>query len=924
MKATEEIKKEKMVKPLVQITINDQNIMAEPGSTILEAATEAGIKIPTLCVMPEINHYPGSCRMCVVEVKGHPCLVASCVYPVNEGMIIYTHSERVVTARKAVLELLLSSHPLDCLTCEKNGECDLQDLAYEYGVKESGFGRKERSLPIDESNPFILRDLNKCILCRRCVEICNEVQQSRAIGFGFRGTKTEVIAGLGNKLGHETKIAIGSEGNPDYSNCVSCGQCVAVCPVGALIDKSAQGKGRVWEFQKVFTTCNYCGTGCSFDLNVKDGKVVKVTSNPNSVVNGINLCVKGRFGNDYIHKEDRLTTPLIRKNGKLEPASWEEALQLISDKFQEIKKESGNDSLAVLSSAKCTNEENYLLMKFGRAVLGTNNVDHCARLCHSATVSGLAQSFGSGAMTNSIKEIANAPLIYLTGSNTTENHPIIGLEIKKAVTKNGAKLIVADPREIELVKYATLWLRHRPGTDVALLNGLMNVIITEGLEDKKFIEERTEDYEKMKEVVLKYTPEIVAKITGVPAEDIKKAARMYAEAESASLIYSMGITQHSTGTDNVMSTANIAMLTGNLGKENAGVNPLRGQSNVQGACDMGALPNVYSGYQSVTDPQIREKFSKAWGVELSDKVGLTVVEILNAAYEGKIRGIFIMAENPAMSDPDLAHAREALKRTDFLVVSDIFMTETAEMADVILPGVTFAEKDGTITNTERRVQRFHKAIEPIGDSKPEWQIISELARKMGYNMSYNNPGEIMEEIASMTPIYGGMFYPRLEKEGLQWPCPNADHPGTKFLHKDKFSRGKGKFFPIEFKEAVELPDEEYPLIFTTGRVLYHFHTGTVTRRSEGLNEVYKEALVEISPQDAKELNISEGEIIEVASRRGKIQAKAKVTEKSDEGVVFMSFHFHEAAANLLTIAALDPISKIPEFKVCAVNIKKIS
>jgi len=923
MKDTE-IKKEKKATPLVQVTIDDKKVMVESGSTILDAANQAGIKIPTLCAMPEINHYPGSCRMCVVEVEGMPCLAASCVYPVRDGMVVHTHTERVIKARKTVLELLVSSHPLDCMTCEKNGECDLQDLAYEYGIKESKYGRNEKNLPLDDSNPFILRDLNKCILCRRCVEICNEIQQSKAIGIGFRGKKTEIIAGIGNELGHETNITIGSDENPDYSQCVSCGQCVAVCPVGALTDKAAIGKGRAWEFEKVHTTCNYCGCGCGFDLNIKDGKVVKVTSNADSVVNGINLCVKGRFGNDYIHREDRLKTPLIRKNGKLEPASWEEALQLVSDKFKDIKEKHGSDSLAVLSSAKCTNEENFLLMKFARAVLGTNNVDHCARLCHSATVAGLAQAFGSGAMTNSIKEIANASVIYVTGSNTTENHPIIALEIKKAVTKNGAKLIVADPREIELTKYATLWLRQRPGTDVALFNGLMNVIITEGLEDKGFIKEKTEDYEKMKEIVLKYTPEIVEKLTGVSAEDIKKAARIYAKGPRTSLIYSMGITQHTTGTDNVLSTANIAMLTGNVGKESTGVNPLRGQSNVQGACDLGALPNVYSGYQKVTDPQINEKFSKAWGADLSNQVGLTVVEILNAAYEGKVKGIFVMAENPAMSDPDLNHAREALKKTEFLVVSDMFMTETAEMADVVLPGVSFVEKDGTITNTERRVQRFHKAIEPIGEAKPEWQMISELAQKMGYQMSYNHPSEIMEEIAELTPIYGGMFYPRLEEKGMQWPCLDANHPGTKFLHKGKFSRGKGKFFPVEFREAAELPDEEYPLIFTTGRVLYHFHTGTVTRKSKGLNEVYKEALVEISPQDAKKWSIKDGAMVEVASRRGKIKAKAKVTEKSDDGVVFMSFHFHEAAANLLTNAALDPVAKIPEYKVCAVKIKKVS
>lgn len=908
----------------IKVKIDGQEVTVKEGFTILDVVKKLGIKIPNLCAMPEINHYPGSCRLCVVEVEGMPNLVASCAYPVREGMVISTQSQRVQQARRLVVELLLANHSLDCMTCESAGSCELQDLAYQLGIKESRFRRTTTPLEIDESNPFIIRDLNKCILCHRCVEICNEIQQSKAIGMGYRSIQTRVIAGLGDRLGHETKMTIGSGDNPDYSECVSCGQCVAVCPVGALIDKAAQGKGRTWEFTKVKTTCNYCGVGCNFDFNIKDGKVVKVTSNPESVVNGINLCVKGRFGYDYIHSKDRLTTPLIkRKNGKLEKASWEEALQLISNKFNQIKKENGSDSLAVLSSAKCTNEENYLLMKFSRAVLGTNNVDHCARLCHSATVAGLAQAFGSGAMTNSIKEIANASVIYLTGSNTTENHPIIALEIKKAVTKNGAQLIVADPREIELVKYATLWLRQRPGTDVALFNGLMNVIISEGLEDKEFIAERTEGYEELKNTVLKYPPEIVEKITGVPAEDIRKAARIYATAPTVSLIYSMGITQHTTGTDNVLSTANIAMLTGNVGKESTGVNPLRGQSNVQGACDLGALPDVYAGYQSVVDSQVREKFSKAWGVALPDKVGLTVVEMLNAAYEGKVKGLFVMAENPAMSDPDLNHALEALKKVEFLVVSDIFMSETAELADVVLPGVSIAEKDGTITNTERRVQRIRKAVEPVGESKPEWQIICELAQKMGYNMSYNNPGEIMEEIAQLTPSYGGIYYNRLEKEGLQWPCLDVNHLGTKYLHKNKFSRGKGKFTAVEFKAAAELPDEEYPLLLTTGRVLYHFHTGTVTRRSKGLNEIYPDALVEISPHDAEELKIKNGEFVEVSSRRGKIRAKAKVTEKSGRGEVFISFHFKEAAANLLTNAALDPIAKIPEYKVCAVKVKKV-
>ena len=895
---------------LVDIVINNKKLKVEEGITILDAAEKANIKIPTLCAMSEINFLPGSCRICVVEVVGMPALVASCTYPVRKGLEVYTHSERVLKARKMTLEFLLANHPLECMTCEKSGDCILENLAYDFGIKKSRFEQNREYIPLDEINPFIVRDLNKCILCGRCVEVCNEIQQSHAIDFGYRGSQTKIIAGEDVSL--------------RYSQCVSCGQCVAVCPVGALIDKMAQGKGRTWEFTKIKTTCNYCGCGCNFDFNIKDKKIVKVTSNPRSIVNGIHLCVKGRFGYDYIHREDRLKTPLIRKNGKLKKASWEEAFQLISDKFNQIKKEHGSDSLAVLSSAKCTNEENFLLMKFTRAVLGTNNVDHCARLCHSATVAGLAQAFGSGAMTNSIKEIANASAIYLTGSNTTENHPIIALEIKKAVVQNGAKLIVADPREIELTKYATLWLRQRPGTDVALFNGLMNVIINEGLEDKEFIAKQTEGYEEMKKTVLKYTPEIVEKICNVPAEDIRKAARIYALSPNVSLIYSMGITQHTTGTDNVLSTANIAMLTGNVGKESAGVNPLRGQSNVQGACDLGALPNVYSGYQKVVDPQVQEKFSKAWGVELSNKPGLTVVEILNAAYYGKIKGMFILAENPAMSEPDLNHAREALKRTEFLVVSDIFMTETAELADVILPGTTIAEKDGTLTNTERRVQKIRKAIEPIEETKPEWEIISELALKMGYNMKYRRPADIMEEIAKLTPIYGGISHERLEEGGLQWPCLDRNHMGTEYLHKGKFSRGKGKFTAVEFKEAAELPDEEYPFLFTTGRVLYHFHTGTITRRSKGLDEIYPEAFVEINPKDAEDLNIRNEDMVEVMSRRGKITAKAQVTEKSGKGVIFMSFHFHEAAANLLTNAALDPVSKIPEYKVCGVKIRKIS
>jgi len=557
-----------------------------------------------------------------------------------------------------------------------------------------------------------------------------------------------------------------------------------------------------------------------------------------------------------------------------------------------------------------------------RAVIGTNNVDHCARLCHSSTVAGLARAFGSGAMTNSIAEILKADCILVVGSNTSETHPIVALQIKKAV-KNGAKLIVADPRKIELTEISHLWLRHKPGTDVALFNSFMWVILHEELQDKDFIEKRTEGFEQFKKVIEDYNPQKVQEITGVAADDIIKAARIYARAKKASILFTMGITQHTTGTDNVLTLANLAMLCGNVGKEGTGVNPLRGQNNVQGACDMGALPDVYPGYQSVEDGRIREKFEKSWGVSLPDKKGLTVVEMIHAIEEGKIKGMYIMGENPFLSDPNATRTLKALKSLDFLVVQDIFLSETASLADVVLPAACFAEKDGTFTNTERRVQRLHKAINPPGLSKADWEIICELSRMMGYPMHYEHPADIMKEIASLTPIYGGILYSRLGERGIQWPCPDPSHPGTPYLHKDKFTRGKGKFHSVTYKPPKESPDKDYPLILTTGRVLFHFHTGTMTRKVKGLNMIYPEGVIEINPRDAANLNLSEGETVKVVSRRGSVNAKVKITDKSPHGDVFMSFHFAESAANILTNDALDPVAKIPEYKVAAVKIEKI-
>jgi formate dehydrogenase major subunit len=536
-------------------------------------------------------------------------------------------------------------------------------------------------------------------------------------------------------------------------------------------------------------------------------------------------------------------------------------------------------------------------------------------------VAGLAAAFGSGAMTNSIDEIEFSDVILATGTNTTENHPVISSRVKRAVRQRGAKLIVIDPREIGLVKYANIWLRQKPGTDVAVLNGLMNVIISEGLYAKEYVETRTEDFDALKKVVEKYTPEYVEDISGVPAEDLKRAARMYGEANKASLLYAMGITQHTTGTDNVKSCANLAMLCGNLGIEGGGVNPLRGQNNVQGACDVGALPNVFTGYQQVANEDARKKFEAAWGVSLSSNPGITIVEVMNAAHHGDIKALYVMGENPMLSDPDLTHVEEAIKNLDLLIVQDIFLTETADCADVVLPSACFAEKEGTFTNTERRVQLLRKAVDAPGEAKPDWQILSELATTMGYSMTYSSAEDIMAEINGLTPSYAGITYDRIQEEGIQWPCPNTEHPGTRYLHKDQFTRGRGLFHAVEYIPPAELPDEEYPYILSTGRVLYQYHTGTMSRRTKGLVERFPESLVEINPRDAETLGIEEGNSIRVTSRRGSVQAKATVTERSPEGTVFMNFHFNEAAVNLLTNPALDPIGKIPEYKVCAVKVE---
>jgi formate dehydrogenase alpha subunit len=688
----------------------------------------------------------------------------------------------------------------------------------------------------------------------------------------------------------------------------------------------------------VRTTCPYCGVGCQLNLNVKDGYIYSVEAPFDAAPNYGMLCVKGRFGTDYVKHPGRVRQPLLRVNRSegrsalpiWREASWDEALDLVADELVRIVRQHGGDALATYASAKATNEDNYVFQKMVRALLGTNNVDHCARLCHAGSVTGLQLSIGSSAMSNSIAEMEKLEAFIITGSNTTETHPVIANFLKRAVRQNGAKLIVVDPRRIEMTDFATLWLRQKPGTDVAVFQAMANVIVEEKLYDENFIANRTEGFQEYLESLENFTPEWAEAVSGVPAKAIREAARIYAAAERASIYWGMGISQSTHGTDNTLSLVNLALMCGHVGKSGTGLNPLRGQNNVQGCSDSGGLPNVYTAYQRVDDAQIRQRFEQAWGVALNPTPGLTATEMVDGAAMGTVRGMFVLGENPMMSEPNQNHARHALEQLEFLVCQDIFINETGEMADVILPATSFAEKDGTFTNTDRRVQRCRAVVAPVGNSRPDWQILADLGRRieqrLGLTLSagfdYSHPQEIWEEMRRMTPDFWGIDYARLEREGgVHWPCPDSDHPGTPFLFSDSFPRGRGKFWEVEFGTESELPDEEYPYNLSTGRVLYHWSGSTMTGRSR-LEDVYPEATCEIHPEDAAALGLQTGDWVEVSSRRGAIILRVLVTGRSPRGTVFVPFHFAEAAANLLTLDRVDGRAKIPDYKNTAVRLQK--
>lgn len=682
--------------------------------------------------------------------------------------------------------------------------------------------------------------------------------------------------------------------------------------------------------QVVRTTCPYCGVGCQMNLHIKDDLIYRVEAPFDSAPNYGNLCVKGRFGLDFTTHPRRLKTPLIREGGGFREATWDEASNLVSEKLAQIVQAYGGDSIATYACAKATNEDNYIFQKWVRAVMKTNNVDHCARLCHAGSVTGLQLAIGSSAMSNSIAEMENLDTFIVTGSNTTETHPVISLFLKRAVRQNGAKLIVIDPRQIELTDFATLWLRQKPGTDVAVFQAMAHVIVTEKLYDENFIGSRTEGFEDYIESLEACTPEWAEAISSVPAEDIRQAARLYAQANAAAIYWGMGISQSTHGTDNALSLTNLALMTGNLGRVGTGLNPLRGQNNVQGCSDSGGLPNVYTAYQRVNDPAIQAKFEQAWHTSLSPDPGLTVTEMVDGALTGRIKAMVVMGENPMMSEPNLAHAQHAIEALDFMVCIDIFMNETSEFADVILPSTSFAEKAGTFTNSDRRVQRVRPALPPVGDSCHDWQIVCELAKRMeailglepSAGFDYPDAEAIWEEMRAVTPDFYGITYERLEREGgVHWPCPSLDHPGTPYLFSDTFPRGRGKFWALAYGTESELTDDEYPYHLTTGRVLFHWHGGTMTRRSK-LDEAFPEPILEMHPDDAHALQLISGDWVEATSRRGQVVCRVMVTGRSPQGTVFLPFHFVEAAANLLTLDKIDPRAKIPDYKMAAVKLRK--
>ena len=902
----------------VSFELNGQSIDAFYGETILEAADRVGINdIPRLCYKKGYRS-DGNCRSCVVEIKGERVLAPSCCRHPEQGMKVDSKSERAVHSQKMVLELLLSDMP-NAGESKYTLNSELDDWVEKMKVGKPRFS--ERIQPVaDFSHPAMSVKLDACIQCSRCVRACREEQVNDVIGMAFRGANAEIVFDFDDPMGD--------------SSCVACGECVQACPTGALMP--ANNVGLLQADKKVDSVCPYCGVGCLLTYHVKDRKLIQVEGR-NGPANRERLCVKGRYGFDYVHHVDRLKEPMIRRNGipksteLLDPknwekvfrvASWEEALDFAGKGFTQIRDENGADYLAAFGCAKGSNEEAYLMQKLVRTGFGTNNIDHCTRLCHASSVSALLEGIGSGAVSNPFTDVTDAEVIFLIGANPISNHPVAATFMKNAV-KAGKKLILMDPRYTELSRHATYNLQFRPDTDVAMLNSIMHVIIKENLCDDEYIAKHTTDFEKLKINVAEYSPEKVSPICGVSAETLKDVARTFANSKASIILWGMGISQHIHGTDNSRCLIALSLMTGQIGRPGTGLHPLRGQNNVQGTSDMGLIPMFFPDYQSVEDPEIKKWFENYWGTSLNSRKGLTVVEIVHAVHSREILGMYVQGENPAMSDPNLNHAREALTKLKHLVVQDIFLTETAGFADVIFPASAFPEKTGTFTNSNRQVQLGRQALNPPGNSRQDLWIIQEVARRLGLNWNYYSPRDVFEEIREVTPSMAGITWERLNQEhSVTYPCTKEGDSGSPIVFQSGFptENNKACFVPAKYTHADEMPDENYPFVFITSRQLEHWHTGSMTRRATVLNEIEPYPLVYVNPDDLEQLGVESGDSVTIESRRGKITTFTRQDFGVQKGNLYMPFGFNESAANLITNSKLDPFGKIPEVKFCAVRI----
>jgi len=909
----------------VTLTVDGFDVTVPEGTSVMRASMEAGIQIPKLCATDMVDAF-GSCRMCLVEIEGRRGTPSSCTTPVADGMVVHTQTEQLKGLRRGVMELYISDHPLDCLTCAANGDCELQDMAGAVGLRDVRYGYEGdnhvqtrngdqpnmRWMPKDESNPYFTYDPSKCIVCSRCVRACEEVQGTFALTIEGRGFDSRVSPGM-----HEDFLS---------SECVSCGACVQACPTATLTEKSVIEIGQ--PEHSVVTTCAYCGVGCSFKAEMRGEELVRMVPYKDGKANRGHSCVKGRFAWGYANHKDRILNPMIREtiDEPWREVSWDEALSFTANKLKKLQKDHGKNSIGVITSSRCTNEETFLVQKLTRAVFGNNNTDTCARVCHSPTGYGLGQAFGTSAGTQDFDSVEHTDVVIVVGANPTDGHPVFGSRLKKRL-REGAKLIVIDPRRIDLVRTPHVAASHhlplKPGTNVAVMTALSHVIVTEGLMDEAFIRERCDwdEFQDYAEFVSdeKHSPEATEAYTGVPAGELRAAARLFATGGNGAIYYGLGVTEHSQGSTTVMAIANLAMLTGNIGRPGVGVNPLRGQNNVQGSCDMGSFPHELPGYRHVKLPEVREIFESLWGVEIDPEPGLRIPNMLDAAVDGTFKGIYIQGEDILQSDPDTHHVAAGLAAMECVIVHDLFLNETANYAHVFLPGSTFLEKDGTFTNAERRINRVRKVMSPK-NGYADWEVTQLLANAMGANWTYTHPSQVMEEIAATTPSFANVTYDLLEEKGsVQWPCNDANPEGSPVMHVVGFVRGKGKFIVTEYVATDERTGPRFPLLLTTGRILSQYNVGAQTRRTP--NSVWHdEDRLEIHPHDAEQRGIRDGDYVRLASRAGETSLRALITDRVAPGVVYTTFHHPGTQANVITTDYSDWATNCPEYKVTAVQV----